>query len=47
MMHLESKILEWTQFFLSSSSIERPSISRIIPPIDNGAEIDMEKIESS
>ena len=33
--------------FLYSSSIERPSISRIIPPIDNGAEIDMVKIESS
>ena len=29
--------------FRSSASIERPSIKRMIPPIDNGAEIDIAK----
>ena len=33
--------------FPDSSSIESPRISRIIPPTDNGAEIDMANMELS
>ena len=33
--------------FASSLSIERPMISRITPPIDKGADIDMANIEPS